>query len=320
MMQNPTKLAGPRSFVTVVLSLALLLFVGAGCASTDADTKIDPEDDETFRPLGPASRMDDSIGKYLADLSTAISAWNAMTMAATTDKERRKQDLLEINIRERSRNRFTELLAELETGPEHNRIIAAAAIGFSREEAALSPLLAALDDPSDKVVGNALLGLGILGSPNTPLHEVGELMRFSPNSRTRWSAADCALSLIAAGAETEGIRDPARAGLTDAEEPVVRTQSALILALLGDTESVDALGVLLFDEVPLVSSSAAQALAYIGRKHPEAAGPAARALFTALSEGDRTLQLRVHPSMVQLSRRDFDLDLAEWEEWVRRLP
>jgi len=145
-------------------------------------------------------------------------------------------------------------------------------------------------------------------------------MRFSPNPKTRWSAADCALSLIAAGADGQALRDPARAGLTDAEEPVVRTQSALILALTGDTESIEALGDLLYDEVPLVSVSAAKSLAYLGGKHPSAAGPAARALFAALSGGDRALQLRVHPSLVQLSRRDYDLDLDQWEQWVKRLP
>ncbi|MFT7486626.1 MAG: HEAT repeat protein [Candidatus Paceibacteria bacterium] len=317
-MQTTIALCLARSLAAA--SVILLLGFATGCASTENDHSIASTDDETYRPMGPASRRDDSIGKYLADLSTSISAWNSKTIAASNDSDRRKQALLEINIRERARNRFGEILLQLETGPEHNRVIAAAAIGFAGQEEALSPLLAALDDTSDKVVGNALLGLGTLGSKETPLHKVGDLLRYSPNSRTRWSAADCALSLVAAGADPDGIKEAARSGLTDAEEPIVRTQSALILAFIGDTDSIEALGDLVFDEVPLVSSSAAQALAFLGRKHPEAAGPAARALYTALAEGKRDLQLRVHPSLVRLSRRDYDLDLKLWDEWVRRLP
>jgi hypothetical protein len=301
------------------LILCLILGLGASCATTDSDTESGGPD-ESYRPLGPASRAEDSIGKYLADLSTSITAWNEKTLTASTQQERRKQSLLEINIRERVRNRFGEILTQLETGPVRNRIIAAGALGFSSDPSVVSPLLAALDDPNEKVVGNALMALGVLSRPETPLSKIGELLRYSVNSKTRWSAADCALSLIIAGADGAGVLDAARAGITDAEEPMVRTQSALILALSGDTDSIDALGNLLYDEIPLVSKSAAQALAYLGKKHEQHEGRVARALYRALADGDRDLRLRVHPSLVQLSPRDYGLDVEEWERWVRKLP
>ena len=101
---------------------------------------------------------------------------------------------------------------------------------------------------------------------------------------------------------------------------MVRTQCALILARLEDTESIDALAILLYDETPIVSSSAARALAYIGRKVDTSKGDAARALVTALIEGDRAMRLRVHPALVELSRRDYELDTEEWSRWVARLP
>jgi len=301
---------------TIVLA-ALCLLLGS-CSTTDDQT--DASADEDFRPLGPASRAGDSIGKYLTDLSTSIRAWNEKTLTAADTKERRKQALLEINIRERVTNRHMDILAELETGPDANRVIAAAALGFSDDPADLSPLIAALDDPNEKVVSNALLGLGVLELPQTPLFRIGELMRYSPNPKTRWSAADCALTLIAAGADSDGILEPARAGLTDAEEPMVRTQSALILCLIGDTESIDALGNLLFDEIPLVSNSAAKSLTHLGKNNDEAIGDAARALLRAMEEGDRDLRLRVHPSLVKLSGHDYELDAELWKEWVERLP
>lgn len=314
---KPTQSA--RSLAPSVLCLALLALGSASCATTD-DSKLDPSQDETYRPLGPGSRENDSIGKYLTDLSTSIRAWNEKTLTASTTDEIRKHSLLEINIRERVAMRHAGILGELENGPTSNRIIAAAALGFSGDPADVSPLLVALDDPVEKVVSNALLGLSNLESPETPMHHIGELMRYSTDSRTRWSAADCAVTLIAAGADPDGIVEAARAGLTDAEEPMVRTQSALIVGLIGDTTSIDALGNLLFDEIPIVARSAAKSLAFLGRNHKEFEGPAARALFRAMAEGDRTLRMIVYPSLVNLSQRDYDLDVEQWERWVKKLP
>ena len=95
---------------------------------------------------------------------------------------------------------------------------------------------------------------------------------------------------------------------------------ALILARLKDVDSIDALALLLYDETPIVSVSAAKSLAYLGREVDTAKGDAARALVTAMAEGDRQLRLRVHPSLVELSHRNFELDIEEWQDWVARLP
>ena len=300
------------------LGLALCALF-AGCA-TDGSTAEPVTDEETFEALGPSTRSDDAIGKYLTDLSTSMNAWMQKTMNAATEQERNKQSLLEINIRERVRNRKDEILVQLEAGPAKNRIIAAAALGFSDDPSVLSPLLAALDDRNPKVVSNALLGLTVLNSPETPLAPVAELLKYGEDPKTRWSAANCARSLIEAGADGDPVLEAARGGLADVEEPMVRSQCALILARLEDEESIDALTLLLYDETPLVSVTAGRSLAYIGRRVDTAKGDAARSLVTALTEGDRELRLRIHPSLVELSRRDYELDIEEWTRWVSRLP
>ena len=317
-MHLPTRTRRATVGLTPLCGALLLLLTG--CSSTGDSASSAENVDEGYNPIGPATRAEDRIGKYLGDLSTSMNAWNAMTLEAATKDEIRKQKLLEVNIRERVDNRFAEILTELESGPDRNRVIAAAAVGFSEDPAALSPLIAALDDPNDQVVSNALLGLGMLSLPETPLGKVGDLLRYSPDPKTRWSAADCALTLVAAGAASEGIVEPARAGLTDVEEPMVVSQCALILALSGDTESVDSLADLLFDEVNLVVTSAARALAYLGNNHDEVNGAAARALFAAMEAGDRRIQRIVRTELIRLSGRDFEYDVDEWEEWVDRLP
>jgi hypothetical protein len=302
----------PTAFLSVLLCLL------ASCATTPEETE--DVEDETFRPLGPATRMEDTIGKYLGDLSISITAWNEKTLVASTKNEVNKTSLLEINIRERVHNRHTEILGQLLTGPDRNRIIAAAALGFSSDPSDLSPLLAALEDPNKLVVANAMLGLGTLSLPETPLYRIGDLMRFSPNPKTRWSAAHCILTLVAAGAESNGAIEPAVAGLTDAEEPMVRAQSALILGVIGHTDSIEPLGNLLFDEVPIVSVSAAKALAYLGTQNEKESADAARALYRAFASGDSPLSLRVHPSLVRLSNRDYGDDMKDWAKWIKKLP
>ncbi len=302
-------------FGAALHALTLLCLVCLGsCVTVEKDIPR-PGDDE-YKPLGPATRTNHSIGKYLADLNTSIAAWNAKSLTASSSVEIRKHDLLEVNIRERVKNRFDEILQQLETGPTRNRQIAAGAVGFAGDPRALSPLLAALKDPDERVVGNALVSIGLLAIKETPLHEVGNVLRNSTNSRTRWSAANAALELIAAGADPDGIIEPARFALTDVEEPAVRSQAALVLALVGDVESLDALGELIFDEVPLVSTAAAAAVSKLGRTDSHSTGKAARLLFAALEQGDRKLKLRVHPALVQLAGRNYDLNMDAWREWI----
>jgi HEAT repeat protein len=299
-------------------ALALLVLAGlTSCVSSGKD--IPRPGDEGYQPMGPATRKSHSIGKYLADLNTSIAAWNAKSLTASTSQEVRKHNLLEVNIRERVKNRFEEIMRELEAGPTRNRQIAAGAIGFAGDSRALSPLLGALKDADERVVGNALVSLGLLAIKETPMHEIGNVLRNSTNSRTRWSAANAALELIGAGADPNGIVEPARFALTDHEEPAVRSQAALVLALVEDVESLDALGELIFDDVPLVSTAAALAISKLGRKDPRSVGKAARLLYAGLEQGDRKLRLRVQPALVQLADRNYDLNLTAWKEWIDSL-
>ena len=90
-MRHSIILSTPPHRLAPVLSLALVLPLIAGCATTTTENEIDITEDETFRPLGPASRDDHTIGKYLSDLSISIRAWNEKTLTASTTQERRKQ-------------------------------------------------------------------------------------------------------------------------------------------------------------------------------------------------------------------------------------
>lgn len=307
-----TSLQLPRSLAASLLALGVV-----ACATTSSSQDLPAGEPGT--PIGHTPLPDAELGKYLGDLSNAISDWVQKTWSASSGEDARKQDLLGTWISENAHRRKAELVRELETGPLRNRIVAAAALGFTRDPEMLSPLLAALHDANDKVRGNALLGLTLLQSPDTPAGMICEILAREPDSKLRWSAVYCLRSLAEVGVEDPCMRRSGRLALSDGE-PMVRSQAALLLGHLGDVESIPQIAALLYDSFPLVSSAASRAIAGLGRRHPEHKGDAARALVQAMDEGDRTLRNRILGDLIALSGHNYALDVARWKEWATRLP
>jgi hypothetical protein len=299
------------------LRAGLLALVLCACASTQ--NRSEAPIGEPATPIGATPLPDPDLGKFLGDLSNAISDWVQKTWSASTGEDARKQDLLGTWISEQAHRRKDDLLRELETGPLRNRIVAAAALGFTRSPEVLPPLLAALHDPSDKVRSNALLGLTLLQSPDTPPQVVCEILSRESDSKLRWTAIYCLRSLAEVGVDHPCMRRSARLALSDSE-PMVRSQAALLLGYLGDVDSIPQIAALLYDSVPLVSAAASRAIAGLGRSHPEHKGPAARALVQAMEEGKRELRTRILGDLVALSGHNYALDVSRWKEWSARLP
>jgi HEAT repeats len=299
--------------------LALLLAVTA-CASTSQSN--DASDGAPERPIGPiveATNSPDAIGTLLAKLDASIRAWTTLMMTAETADERRKASLLEQNLMFLTHNRVDELVEQLETGPLYNQIVAAAALGFTRDPQAHSPLIAALENPNSDVVSNALLGIALLGRIDTPLERVCTLLRTSPDAWVRSNAAQCLSSLVRNGAQSECVLATARAGLAD-EEPVVRSQCALILANQLDTESIPSLEALLQDRVTLVGAASARAIAHIGAQSPAHKGAAGRALTAAFSRTSDALRPHLLQSLIDLAGGSYGEAPEEWSAWSRDLP
>lgn len=313
-------LPGPCTLVS-----ALLALLGGACSTVPdkpglAGAAQPAEEEAPYVPLAQRSPDEErSVGKYLAELDAAIRAWMDKTWNASTREDRQKQDKLELYLEGEARRGQTELLVQLESGPLKNRIIAATALGFTRDPAVLSPLLGALEDPSSHVVQNALIGLSLLLSPDTPLERVAELMHPDREPELRGSAAYCARCLVEVGACGAGVLETARAGVVDSD-PIVRSQSALILALLLDPDAILPLSMLLGDDVELVVAAAARSLAYVGREMPERKGDSARALTAALTEADKPLRTVLLRNLVALSEKNYGNDDEAWQAWSHRLP
>lgn len=301
---------------------ALFLVAGlvAGCASTPEREAAPVDEDVTLPGDRARSRMEEEpIGLFLRQLNNDIRAWTQLTMTARSDEERRKARLLTQVLARQTSERIDELIAELDSGPRPNRIVAASALGFAQDRRALSPLLAALEDPEVEVRSNALLALRLLALEETPLERICELMRFGDDDWVRSNAASCISTLVGVGSRSDCVLAAARQGLQD-PEPVVRSHSALTLATLLDTSSLGELSDLLHgDEIPLVRSAAMRSLAYIGHEDPPSKADAAKSLVGAYRDAHGTERTRLLAALRQLSERDWGDDEDEWTDWAKRL-
>jgi HEAT repeat protein len=299
-----------------LLPLLIALSTLAACASTGKGSEVEAE---ALPAPTPEARVEpEPIGKLLVDLNASIRAWTQLSMAARTEDERRKALLLEKDLMRRTIERIDELIEELESGPPNNRVIAASAVGFTRDARVQPALLGAIEDPDPLVRSNALIGLTLLGRPDTPLEPICELLATSPDPWVRSNAAMCLSTLVAAGARESCAAETAREGLLDSE-PGVRAQCALCLASLLDAESTRAIADLLSDDVPIVRHAAARALAHIGRESPTERPLAARALVRAYDQADGSARERYLAELIALSGHDFGDDPVEWQDWARRL-
>lgn len=299
----------------------MLVLGCAACASTREGDE-PPRKGEVLHPIAQiveARAQPEPIGELLVQLDQRIQAWNNLFLSADTQDEKRRARLLEDDLMRLAHKRRADLIEQVRSGPTANRVVAAAALGFTRDAEAQSPLLAALEDREDSVVASALLGLWLLGRSDTPLEPISRAMTDGATEGVRANAALCLASLVKEGAQNEHAATAARMGLLD-RSPAVRSSAALILGNLRDGASVQALSDRLYDEVVLVAAAAAKALAFVGAEVTEQRGPAARALVTAWIKLPEPAKGQMFRAMVTLSGQHFGSDEEEWGKWATRLP
>lgn len=288
----------------------------AACSSSPSGSEPYPGPQEYVEP---PEQVDTPLGKFLADFDGMMRYWTNLMLVARSEEQRRESRELELFMGVQAVRRFDELVLALQTGPARNRQRAAAALGFSRDRAALGHLVAALGDPDPDVVHNALLGLTLLGFPETPHEAVVVLLRDSPDPQTRSNAASALRTFVEAGQDPSPYLGSVRAALHD-DSGGVRVQCALLVGLAVDRESVERLSDMTHQSEPLVTSAAVEALLMIGKGDDHAKGSVARHLVARWRGADKQLELRLRLAMVQLAGIDYGDDETLWIEWAQRLP
>ena len=163
------------------------------------------------------------------------------------------------------------------------------------------------------------MALGMLSLPDTPLSQITYLLRTHSDGWTRNNAAYALQRIVTAGRREEGIAAVCREALID-KEPGVRAQSASVLGILVDTESLQPLGDLLYDDENLVAFASATSLSRIGREHDASKGPAARALVEAMTRVKPSKQPHFRRELTRLSGTDYEDDLEAWRKWAYNMP
>ncbi|WP_419192305.1 HEAT repeat domain-containing protein [Engelhardtia mirabilis] len=294
-----------------------------GCSST-GDQYSEHERDLANSDLGriPNAEViissDQPIGQFLAAIDVRIQLW--MTLKASGKaKDDRRRESLEAEIQRFVSVRADELVFELESGPLRNRWIAAAGLGFARDEEVLGPLLAALGDSNRDVVGQALFGLGIRADADTPLDPLLEELRSAFEGYVRVNAAYAIYRVARAGGRDADVGPALRRALLDSEAPV-RVQAARTLGVIVDSDAVDDLGGLLSDPVDMVFLSALDALSALAVGDISLEGPVARELVTALDEAPTTRREFLRREAAKLARNDYGGDMKYWRRWAFGLP
>lgn len=307
----------------------LCLLLTVACASTGkkgASPDTEPviptdkwENVEAWKVSNPNENRVKSKGYLLSEMDGMVTAWNNLLLGARKGADQQRFRVLDEKISHRAAKDLRLFLEELETGPTRNRQVSAMALGFSRSNRAVAPLLAALEDSQSTVRANAAFALGLLRMSDTPLGGLIAMLN-AQEANERSSASWAVSELIKAGADGTLALEAARHGLFDTE-PSVQVHCVLILARLGDNQSLGDMGLMLHSERLLVLRAASRAITKLGLSDPHSKGRAARILTAALlenKEGPRRSSLL--RDLQLLSKSNYGDEDEAWIKWANRLP
>lgn len=160
----------PLLLLTLIVSLVGCQWGGAASG--------DELGESPFVPLPDAEPQ--TMGYFMAQYAKSLKQWHNLKLTAKKEAELRRLNAIERSLQKRSNDRLEELLDVLLIGSTINRQTAAMALGFSADMRAMGPLLNTLNDPDQRVVQNALTGLGLLGLPDTPTDTIASYLIIPP--------------------------------------------------------------------------------------------------------------------------------------------
>jgi hypothetical protein len=287
---------------------------GGGEAASPGDGA--EERSSAYVPLPDPERP--PIGYFLVDFDARLRWWSSKRLEARTEKDWLQIESVEQQMWQDAWKRKDELIEVLQTGPPRNREVAAAALGFTRDREVLGPLLNALSDVRQEVIQKALLGLGVLADPATPLAQPLYLLGGSHDAWTRNNAAYAISRVVGAGGRDDLLAEACRDALRD-DEAGVRVQCANILGTLLDPDSIEPLAVLLEDERSTVCLASASSLRRIGQEDSDSTAVVARLLVDGLARVERGHRNILIDELVRLRGKDLGRSIDPWREWAYQL-
>ncbi len=304
--------------------IVLLFCVLSGCSSTQGPETLDPvpltkEVIDFLKSLNDpkTTSVIEDVPKLFFDLNQLLNSWYESSLFKMSKKHIRIHTSLDAMLTRRVYLNFDKILDQLENGSQPNRVIAAAALGFSRipdderfpqvYPRAIEALILALDSGDDAIIENALLGLSVLEEFSTPKETILQLMTQHHNPAVRANAALC-LSAIILPSDADLVMPHVLPALKD-DEPKVRNHAVSIILELQSPGAVTPLIELLTDRYDLIRANAARALGVLGEIS------ACGALISQLDNPKEIVRYWSLDSLKKLSGEDYGDEQERWTEW-----
>jgi len=295
-------------------ALLILALTGAllpGCSSTPekAPDKLAGLKFEPYQPEAPRKTL--TTGELILACEQHLRVWNAAMNQQRSEKNaegiRFTERALAILVhRERAR-----LENQAISGPPRNRGVASAALAFSGDSKVLPLILNNLKDDDKNVRANALLGLGVLADPDTPLTPIYDAV-----SEPDVTDAVVANGAFAALELARILREDPSGNLSSILGPMltnsraaIRAQAATGLGLIRASHLLPKLNdLVLSDADPSVRTAAAFSLGEIGA--PGSADP----LIRALEDKDKVTAGTARGALAKIFGTDHGPDPESWRE------
>ncbi len=243
--------------------------------------------------------------EFLVALDDRIREWNQAHERFEFQEEQR----LSIDIRRAVNQRMEFLVHVLGSSDLEGRLVAASALGFSGDRAAVEPLLGAASDENTEVRTNALYSIGVLGNRETPMEPLLAALR-DRSGEVRAAAAFAIGGTVGPG-DDRGSYDALLAALKDEEWKV-------------QNHAVRALGVIQRpDTVPHLLAGPLRNPAYLVRLNTAAvlaiykAPTSIEPLIETLMDQDPRVQKMAAFTLEKITGESYGNDRAKWLNWWR---
>lgn len=265
--------------------LLSVLLLAAGCSSG-------PDEEELA--LGLFNRLALDFNRYNASLESG---------------DLLEQSRVAYEIRQLTQRHFDRLVQGLESGELEQQSYAVFALGFSKDPAAIAPLVEATASPEVGLRANAVASLGMLGLAEVPIKPFRERLEDDfPDVRL---AALYGLRQLLPRGEDLGLLEKIHEKLSDPSEDV-RNEAIILLRKIRKPESIDAIiGGSIADEEILVRSNAAVTLGSYG---PEARRANPYLIEMLLDPNPKAVE-SAWAALNEINEKDLDRSYASWRDW-----
>ena len=293
--------------------------VGGEAGETSDTPSLSHEDRLFLGKLAEAEAKGEiqDLPELFFNLNQLLKSWQDAAILKQSSKNARIHDSMHEMLTRTVYLHFDTVLDQLDHGPQPNRVIAAAALGFCRipendrfpqvYPRAVPALVKALDSGNDAIVENALLGLHVLGDPDTPLGRILPLLTGHHNPDVRANAALCLGTIVRPG-QSDRVLPYALPALKD-EDPKVRNHAVNIVRTLKDPSAVSALVPLLADRYELIRANAARTLGELGDLS------ACPALIEQVDHPKEIVKASCLEALKKLTGKDYGNNKEKWAEW-----